>query len=266
MQPRRAPPTCRVTKAAPGCGQGLAGRDRALRPPRGSAPVATRPTAARACASRARRSDVDSDRAPDARQRGRSRRQASAGAPRTPAASRGASRAARPRRRRRRGWSSRRGRGADRKARSGARDRGGSASCRPRPSSRRGGARRSPASARRRWGAGGRRLAVEGRAAGCGRGRRRGGAPPPGRPASGPTSISATGSSDHVRRVPGHGDDQRHAQLLVEQVLAVEVDLVLAPGLAVVGHDDDRGVCRQAQSPRSPSSSLPTHRSANAIS
>ena len=69
----------------------------------------------------------------------------------------------------------------------------------------------------------------------------------PGRAPSAPTSTSITGSSMTWRRAAGDDEDQRHAQLLVEQVLAVEVDLVLAPRLAVIGHHDDRRVVGEAE-------------------
>ena len=82
----------------------------------------------------------------------------------------------------------------------------------------------------------------------------------------GATSTSITGSSMHLRRAPGDDDDQRHAQLLVEQILAVEVDLVLAPRLAVVGHHHDRRVVGEAELARARRSASRATMSPNAIS
>ena len=66
---------------------------------------------------------------------------------------------------------------------------------------------------------------------------------------------------DHHRLAPGDGDDQRHAQLLLGEVLAVEEALVLAPGLAVVGQDHHRGVLAQAgRLPARPGSCRPSGR------
>ena len=70
---------------------------------------------------------------------------------------------------------------------------------------------------------------------------------------------------DHARGLPGDGDDERHAHLLVEEVGAVEVLLVLAPGLAVVGHTT-MAVSLSRPSALTASNSFFTHRSAKAIS
>ena len=66
----------------------------------------------------------------------------------------------------------------------------------------------------------------------------------------------ARGQGRAARREPGHADDHRHLRLRRVQVIAVQLDAVLAEALAVVaGHDHD-GLVVQARA-RSSSSSRP---------